>query len=29
MVNMMEKAQGKTGDYHEAWKWIKKVVWEY
>jgi hypothetical protein len=29
MVNMMEKVEGKNGDYHEAWRWIKKVVWEY
>lgn len=25
----MEKVEGKYGDYHEAWRWVKKVVWEY
>jgi hypothetical protein len=26
---MMEKAEGKTGNYHDAWRWVKKVVWEF
>lgn len=26
---MMSKVEGKDGDIREAWKWTKKVVWEY
>jgi hypothetical protein len=29
MVSMMKKVDGEEGGVHEAWKWVKKVVWEY
>jgi hypothetical protein len=29
LVNMMEKAEGRKGNYHDAWRWVKKVVWEF
>jgi hypothetical protein len=29
MINMMKKVDGVEGDAHEAWKWTKKIIWEY
>jgi len=26
---MMKKVDGVEGDLHQAWKWVKKIVWEY
>jgi DNA anti-recombination protein RmuC len=29
LIKMMKKVDGVEGDLHEAWKWVKKIVWEY
>lgn len=29
MIDMMHKVDGADGDIHDAWKWVKKIVWEY
>jgi hypothetical protein len=29
MIDMMRKCEGGEGDLHEAWRWVKRIVWEY
>lgn len=29
LIGMMEKVDGRDGDIKDAWKWNKKIVWEY
>jgi hypothetical protein len=27
MIDMMRKSEGTEGNLHDAWRWIKRVVW--
>ena len=29
LIDMMKKVEGRSGNLHDAWKWVKNIVWEH